>query len=315
MAEQPFDTRTASVSERGRRSVNQDAALLTTLADGSELAALADGMGGHSGGAVASALALEALHVALDAGSDLVAAVRAANDAVLLEAGRRTELHGMGTTIVAVLRRGDAYTVANVGDSRAYRIDAASVVQLTQDHSFVAEAIRSGGLSAEEAGRSQWRNAVTRAVGTGASVDVDCFGPFEIDSPHTLLLCTDGLYRAVGDDELQAAVLDAEPAAAARRLVDAALAGGSDDNVSITLLSVAAATSAAREPSLRTDMDAEPGAQDRSGLRSFLAAQAPSPPRRRRRKTARRWTLRETGIIFGVAALVILYVALMRSIF
>src|SRR5690606_29073330 len=141
-----FSTRTATLTERGVRPVNQDAVLSARLPDGSEIIAVADGMGGQAAGEVASRLALGILETALRNGEPLDAAVQAANTAVFEEARVHADYAGMGTTIVAVHRYGDEYMVANVGDSRAYRIDDSGIRQLTLDHSFVAEARRAGAL-------------------------------------------------------------------------------------------------------------------------------------------------------------------------
>jgi PPM family protein phosphatase len=240
--EAPLGMRSAAVSERGRRAVNEDAVLIAALADGRELVAVADGMGGHAAGDIASRRALETLHAEAAAGATLEAAVRAANVAVFEEASRHADRHGMGSTIVALVRRGGRYDVANVGDSRAYRIDGRGVVQLTNDHSFVAEAVRSGQLSAEEAERSRWRNAVTRAVGTERELEVDCFGPFDATDPHTVLLCTDGLYRSLGESQLRELVLrDRDPALVVERLIYAAYQAGADDNISVAMIRFGAA--------------------------------------------------------------------------
>src|SRR5262245_48412244 len=128
---QPLIERSSAVSESGRRAVNQDAVLLETLPHGLELAVVADGMGGHAGGEVASQHALKVLRAQVAAGRDLVEAVRKANSAVFQEAHDHPEYLGMGTTIVALLRDGGQYLIANVGDSRAYRIDRSGVQQLT----------------------------------------------------------------------------------------------------------------------------------------------------------------------------------------
>jgi serine/threonine protein phosphatase PrpC len=367
MAPAALEARCAAVTECGRRRVNQDAVLVTTLSDGRELAAVADGMGGHAGGEIASRVALTTLRNALEAGADLDAAVRAANQAVFAQADAQPELRGMGTTLVAALRAGDAYSIANVGDSRAYLIDGDGIAQLTQDHSFVAEAVRSGHLSEQQAGRSQWRNAVTRAVGTEPTVEVDVFGPFPARADHALLLCTDGLYRAVTDEELLRTVLTtAAPAPAVRELVHAALAGGSDDNISAALLTFGAPHSALRAvpqdgtqhdvQSASTPASAEAPPASRSGAGPVMVGAAAEPaagpsaigpadpsdeppsrgrapasgplaaareatvattadPPRRRPKGPVRWTLRESAIILGGIVLVILYVALLRSVF
>jgi PPM family protein phosphatase len=211
--------------------------MVATLSTGAELAAVADGMGGYAGGEVASRRTLEVVRATLDAGGELVDAVQAANTAVFQEASRSKRHRGMGTTLVALLRRGSEYTIVNVGDSRAYRIDDAGIQQLTRDHSFVADAIRAGQLSADDAEKSRWRNAVTRAVGTQAELDVDSYGPYNALEPHTLVLCTDGLYRGLSDDDLRRTITDAvKPDQVVRALAAVAYAGGSDDNISVVML-------------------------------------------------------------------------------
>jgi PPM family protein phosphatase len=326
----PLEARSAAISECGRRRANQDAVLVATLVDGAELAVVADGMGGHAGGEVASRVALDAIRAALDAGADLPAAIQSANGAILSEAGAQPELTGMGTTVVAILRRGDSYVVANVGDSRAYRIDADGITQLTHDHSFIAEAVRSGHLSEQEAVRSQWRNAVTRAVGTDSAVEVDVFGPFRADASHLVLLCTDGLYRSISDDDLRAAILSApDPARAAQRLALSAYDAGSDDNISLIVLgfdgrqapdgpgtgppTAAPGTTAPPLTGPRQTVAAVPAA---AGPESSTSPRAPSDfePRRKLKRSGR-WTMREAAIIFGGIVLVILYVVLLRSVF
>lgn len=246
--EPSLSERSAAVSDCGRRSLNEDAVLVAALPGGRECVAVADGMGGLAAGDVASRCALDTLRSALAGGAALDEAVHAANRAVLEEATSRGSAHAMGTTLVALLRDGRSYALVNVGDSRAYRIDRAGVQQLTRDHSFVAEAVQAGQLSMEEASRSRWRNAVTRAVGTEPAVQVDCLGPFELAEPHIVLLCTDGLYRAVPDDALRGTVLNARsPAEAVDALVREALDAGADDNVSAALILFDAA-SVAGEP-------------------------------------------------------------------
>jgi protein phosphatase len=237
MAEPPLHERVACLSEPGRRRVNQDAVLVASLPGGAELIAVADGMGGLSAGEVASSRALEVLRDSLVAGQDLTSAVRLANLEVYQQACANPEFEGMGTTLVGLLRQRDEYLVANVGDSRAYRIDESGIQQLTEDHSFLAEALRSGRISAEEARNSPWRNAITRALGTEAELEVDCFGPFNAHEPHAVVLCTDGIYRVLSDDELYKMILSsAQLDDAVRTLAAAAYDAGSNDNISVALV-------------------------------------------------------------------------------
>jgi protein phosphatase len=224
-------------TDRGRRPSNEDAVIVEALFGDRDLVAVADGMGGHAGGEVASAKALETLLTCLESSNDLAAAIREANVALQRASEANPDWRGMGTTLVALLRVGEAYYVANVGDSRAYRIDADGIRRITEDHSFTAEAVSSGRLSEDEAERSPWRNALTRAVGTDAEVEVDVFGPFPLEPPHVVVLCTDGLYRVMSDEELGSEVLSGrERVDGARDLVANALRRGSSDNISVALV-------------------------------------------------------------------------------
>jgi serine/threonine protein phosphatase PrpC len=233
--------------------------------------------------------------------------VHAANAAVHQEAGADVEREGMGTTLVALLRRGSSYELVNVGDSRAYRMDEAGVLQLTRDHSFVAEAAFSGQLSVEEAERSPWRNAVTRAIGTDAHVEVDSFGPFEASAGHDIVLCTDGVYRFVPDDDLRRIVAAAaQPADAVRAIIDAALSAGSDDNISVAIVRFAGASGLA---------GAEPSGASRPATTPRGAAATPHARRksggqsRRQRRWQRGWVGRWGWIeaaIIGLGVLAVL---------
>ncbi|HEX2190967.1 MAG TPA: protein phosphatase 2C domain-containing protein, partial [Longimicrobiaceae bacterium] len=227
---------TGCATDRGRRPSNQDAVVATVLPDGREVVAVADGMGGHAGGEVASTTALAALVDALHAGAELPHAFRAADAAVRKAAESDPELDGMGTTLVALLRDGARYWIANVGDSRGYRVSAGGIEQVTRDHSFAEEAVRSGRMSAEEIARSPWKNALTRALGTGDEPEVDVFGPFATGDPHAVLLCSDGLHGVVVEEAIHASVLaSGDAASAAERLSALALAGGSRDNVTVAV--------------------------------------------------------------------------------
>lgn len=227
---------TGYATDRGRRPSNQDAVVATVLPDGREVVAVADGMGGHAGGEVASTTALSTLVDALHAGAELPQAFLAADEAIRSAAERDRSLDGMGTTLVALLRMGGRYWIANVGDSRAYRVSAGGIDRVTRDHSFAEEAARLGQMSADEIARSPWKNALTRALGTGDPPEVDVFGPFRVDEPHAVLLCSDGLHGVVEEDAIRASVLACpDAAAAAERLSALALQGGSRDNVTVAL--------------------------------------------------------------------------------
>ena len=221
----------------GRRSSNEDAVIAGVLADGRELIAVADGMGGHKAGEIASQSALETILTALKAGRSLKDAVADANTALFAAARQNPHWSGMGTTVVALLRDGAHYHIANVGDSRAYRVTSDKVEQITADHSFLAEATNSGALSVDDARRSRWRNALTRAVGTDHTLDVDVFGPFDAGEPHTIVLCSDGLYNSVSDETLRGALaLSPDPQTAALHLTDEAYRNGSSDNITVAVV-------------------------------------------------------------------------------
>lgn len=192
-------------------------------------------MGGHAAGEVASALAIQTLRQAIEAGGDLGEACRLANQQVHAQAQSDPGRKGMGTTLVTLLLEDGRFTVANVGDSRAYLVSADGVRQITHDHSFAAEAIRRG-QSEEEARRSPFKDALTRSIGTEAKVEVDVFGPFPMASGTAVLLCSDGFYKTVGAGELRRVFTESTDAHdAARTLVSAAFDAGSDDNITVVV--------------------------------------------------------------------------------
>lgn len=231
MSERP---RLAQHSIPGRRPYQEDSIHADALADGRILVAVADGMGGHAAGEVASALALETLKASLEAGIELGEGFRLANQQVHTKS-KEPGKQGMGTTMVAVLLDDDSYLVANVGDSRGYLLSGDGIRRITQDHSFVAEAMKRG-QSEEEATASQWRDALTRAIGTDASVEVDVFGPFPVEKNTAFLLCSDGLYKTLKDADLRGIFgRSGGPKGAAQTLVAAAYDRGSDDNISVVI--------------------------------------------------------------------------------
>lgn len=281
-----FHCRSAATSVQGRRPSNQDAVADVRLPDGRHLVAVADGMGGHSSGEVASSLALEVLVDELRAGARLLEAVQSANAAVFEEAARDASRAGMGTTLIALLRTDAVYEIANVGDSRAYRLDPRGIARLTKDHSFAEEAASKALMGPDEIARSPWRNALTRSIGTQESVEVDLFGPFEIAGrPHTVMLCSDGLYRSLSDDAAWHHLIGApDPTTGARILIDLALRHGSDDNISVAVVAFETADSplladrSARVPA--RSGNGTQGASAGSGTRTLTAAAPRSAPAR-----------------------------------
>ncbi len=207
------------------------------------LFAVADGMGGHAAGEVASQIAIETLFTEyytgewVDPKTTLAAAIAAANQAIFEMAAANPEMAGMGTTLVAALYQPEQGLVANVGDSRAYLFRSGKIIQVTRDHSWVAEQVSSGILTEEEAAHHPFRNVITRALGNEGQVTPEFFQlpPLPGD---ILLLCSDGLSNQVSDREI-ADILRAYPLdEAADRLIDLALERGAPDNVTLVLVQV-----------------------------------------------------------------------------
>lgn len=228
------EPRLAVESIAGRRDYQEDAVLAKQLSDGRTLVAVADGMGGHAAGEVASALALETLVRALEEGAHLDEAFVKAN-AEVWDKAREPGKKGMGTTLVAALIEDGEFTIANVGDSRGYLLTSSGIRQITHDHSFAAEAERHGQPIAEEMA-IRYKDALTRSIGTEEHVEVDVFGPFPVKDDTALLICSDGLYKVLDDQALQRIYLESSgPRGAARSLVSSALHDGSDDNISAAI--------------------------------------------------------------------------------
>ena len=201
-----------------------------------ELFAIADGMGGHRAGEVASATALEGLQAAVDSGIAVGDAVGRANTAVWDKASGDTSLAGMGTTLTAAWSDGTTLTVAHVGDSRAYLLRDDTLQRVTVDHSLVEELIRDGKLTEEQASVHPQRSIITRALGVDSTVDVDVYSLI-LQPNDRVMLCSDGLtsmVRANGIAEILRR--ESDPTAAANALVDAANEAGGDDNITVLVL-------------------------------------------------------------------------------
>jgi PPM family protein phosphatase len=229
--------RTAARTDIGRvRPSNQDAVLCLD-----RLVAVADGMGGAPAGEMASSLALAVVDAAFRGRSadELEVAVRAANRAVFERASADADLEGMGTTLCAVgLTRDGHLAVVNVGDSRAYLLRDGQLERLTQDDSIVADLVRRGEISEEEARLHPHRSVLTRAVGVGPTVDVDAVvqsaGPGD-----RVLLCTDGLINEVRQEQIASVMETGDDLTdIADALVELALANGGHDNVAVVVADV-----------------------------------------------------------------------------
>ncbi len=203
---------------------------------------VADGMGGHQAGEVASQGAVESViaHYYSSPGSDvglsLVRALHVANQQIHAQAQADPSKSGMGTTLVAAVIVGRKVYIANVGDSRAYLINQSGITQITEDHSWVEEQVRAGLLTPEKARKHPQRNLVTRALGSKSSVEVDLFEG-EVSAGDTILLCSDGLTGRVGDQEIAAIVQAHRPEEAVRLLVAQANERGGNDNITVLVVS------------------------------------------------------------------------------
>ena len=217
-----------------------------------------DGMGGRNAGEVASRLAVDVIQQHIrEAGQDaslpmvgpsdagfspqtnrLASAIRLANQVVHGAARSRSDQAGMGTTVVSALITGQTLSVAHIGDSRLYLIRGGGIQPLTEDHSLVAEQVRRGLLTEEEAERSPQKNIITRALGIEATVEV-ALDELPLEATDVLLLCSDGLTRGVKPDEILHEVRNgATPQAAAERLVELANAAGGEDNTTVVLIAL-----------------------------------------------------------------------------
>ena len=228
----------AATSPGQVRTVNEDSYFL-----GGSMFLVADGMGGHQGGARASRLVVETLAgVAhrVRGSAEVVEAVTHANEAVLRDAGEAEERQGMGTTLVGLCLTqlsGSPHWIAfNVGDSRLYRLQDGLLQQVSTDHSEVQELIEAGEITSDEASTHPHRNVITRSLGSITCPVVDTW-MLPLLGPETFVLCSDGLTNELSDQEISRTVLAADsPQAAADSLVAAADAAGGRDNVTVIVV-------------------------------------------------------------------------------
>lgn len=233
-----------------KREKNEDSCLLcipepASLADERGLLfAVADGMGGASAGEHASRMALHTMSTTYFRGPaqpvpmGIRTAVETANEQIFEESENNPEYSGMGTTVSSIVVLGDWAYIAQVGDSRVYLLrERSGIHQLTHDHSLVAEQVRSGLISEEEARNHALKNLITRAVGIKDTVRVDLFA-VHLKPEDTLLLCSDGLCNMVSDSEIAAALALGDLKYCTRKLVEQALEGGGTDNITAVTLRV-----------------------------------------------------------------------------
>ena len=242
----------ASLSDVGRvRRQNEDSLVIL---DDERVFVVADGMGGHAGGKQASQTAVETVvhhlrqnaSTRTDGGSagagidrqEIVDGIHRANRRIIDLAQQDTSLRGMGTTIVALVVEDEVRgAVVHVGDSRAYRLRGDRFEQLTADHSLVADLVRRGEISDEEAKRHPYRHTLTRAVGAVPDVQPEVL-PIDLAAGDVYLLCSDGVYGMLDDSQLSAHAVACrkDPAVLCRNLIDAANAAGGKDNASVIVV-------------------------------------------------------------------------------
>ena len=220
------------------RASNQDAVLYMPQKG---LYGIADGMGGHNGGDIASQMAVDMLGQLIrepyPEAEKLRKSIRTVNYMIYQRQMNEPELCGMGTTLTVFSVREDRLILEHVGDSRAYRIRNGVLEQMSQDHSLVGEMVRDGILSAEEAALSPYRHVITRAVGTEPDVDVDV-SEYKLKAGDRWLICSDGLYEHVTDAEICDILKQNSPEIAADILLNKALEKGGTDNISILISEV-----------------------------------------------------------------------------
>jgi len=314
---QPF-----GVTDAGKVRQNNEDAMLIGEGEDETLFVVADGIGGFEAGEVASSLAVEVLRD-LQPDEPFKAAIGEANRRIVA-AGRGDEkLSGMGTTIVAVrfsgTQREPVAEVAHVGDSRAYLLRGGDMKPVTEDHSLVAELVRSGDLTRDQAAEHPQKNLITRALGADEEVDVDT-AILPVEAGDRILLCSDGLSDMVHEDGISLILAESpdDPEKAARGLLSAALDAGGNDNITVVVIDVK------EQPERQTE--APERREKRSGGTSemlALGSDARAPSRdsgaqrrpRRSSKVARRKRSRGFGnalgkLVRGLAIIVVLALAL-----
>ena len=310
---------TASRTDPGRRRRrNEDAYVVAP-----PLFAVADGMGGAQAGEVAARLATAAFreyHEADDlAGEERLAAIiQEANRRIFERARVDSEVSGMGTTVTAALLEEGRIVLGHVGDSRAYRLRGGRLEQLTDDHSLVADLVRGGRISPEEAETHPQRSVITRALGTDPEVDVDSLA-VDAEPGDLYLICSDGLTTMITDEEILTILERAKSLeSAGKDLVKAANRRGGEDNVTVVLFTVEA-----DEPLEETAVMSGDGRGTQEDLEDTLTglevpavaqqeeygwtgAPPPAPRRAEPAKPKRRWGRRLLASLAGAAFVVIL---------
>ena len=317
---QPF-----GLTDAGKVRQNNEDALLVGDGEDETLFVVADGIGGFEAGEVASSLAVEVLK-GLRPDRPFETAIREANRRILA-AGRGDEkLSGMGTTVVAIrfggTQREPLAEVAHVGDSRAYLVRGGEMNPITEDHSLVAELVRSGDLTRDQAAEHPQKNLITRALGADEEVDVDTT-VLPIEAGDRVLLCSDGLSDMVPEARISEILLESpdDPERVARELLSAALDAGGNDNVTVVVVDVKEQAAPPRR--------VRRGGEERSGGTSEMVAvgpqvqatDAPSKKSEGPRRHARAGRRKRKGgfaralgkVVRGLAIVVVLAIALIPA--
>lgn len=234
-------------TDKGKiRESNQDAYAVGELPGEVAWAVVCDGMGGHAGGNIASALAVKVISDKITSCFNakmrdasirnlLDSAITAANIEVYDMADSHGELYGMGTTVVCAIVRHGTVFVAHAGDSRAYIASKKGIEQITTDHSVVQDLIDRGKITQSEAEHHPNKNLITRAVGIDKAIEID-FAEADLKDNDTLILCTDGLSNYVSENELLEDIKDGQYYAFADRLVKRANNNGGGDNITVVAI-------------------------------------------------------------------------------
>ncbi|QYJ16226.1 hypothetical protein Rxycam_02058 [Rubrobacter xylanophilus DSM 9941] len=275
------------ITDAGRVRQNNEDALLVGEGKDETLFAVADGIGGFEAGEVASSIAIEVLK-RMDPGDSFEEALKEANRRIRATARGDERFAGMGTTVVAVRfgqRDGRPVAeVAHVGDSRAYLMRGGSLRPVTEDHSLVAELVRSGDLSRAEAAEHPQRNLITRALGAEENVNVDT-ALLPVEAGDRVVLCSDGLSDMVPEERISEILSRhrGDPETPARRLLEAALEAGGTDNVTVVVVDVKERREEQRE--------------ERGGTQEMPSVAPPSPKPRSPRTSGR--SKRRSSRLFG----------------
>lgn len=240
-----------SISDTGKiRTNNEDSFLELDLENSNFdglLLVVADGMGGHNAGEVASKTVVNSIenyfksedhNLESDTTSYLKISIENANQEVLKASTENEELKGMGSTCTALLLSKDQTFIAHVGDSRAFLVREKRIKQLTKDHTLAEQMLESGMITEEEVKNSPQRNMLIKAIGISKDVEVETYDPFKFESGDSFLLCSDGLTEYIDDDEICSIINVHDPEKACKLLVNIANKRGGRDNITVQIAKV-----------------------------------------------------------------------------